>query len=50
MSKKGVFRLFCPFLHNGYDNLPDFLQECRRHKGTLFEQDVFSEKIINLGL
>ena len=50
VQKKMFFFLLCTLLQNGSKDLPNFLHECRGQQGPLFEQDCFSEKILNPGL
>ena len=48
--QKGVFYFFCPFLHKGSRDLPNFLHECREKQGPSFEPNEFPENILNPGL
>ena len=42
--------VFRPLLQKSSKDLPNFLHECRGQYCLLFEQDRFSEKILNPGL
>ena len=48
--KKLFFLLLCTLFLNGLKDLPNCLLEVDDKRGPLFEQDCFSEKILNRGL